>query len=262
LRDSSLGGNIIQWLNIYFVFTGENMNLFSTGKKGEGEVQAPSSPAASTPWGNAQHAWDDRMLRLALQVKNWQRAFTIMAGIAGFSVVGVIYIGAQSKIVPMIVEVDKLGRSIAVHAVDGELATLDRSRIEYREVVDFIEDARTVIADNAAMKKTQGRMYARLPDDSAARTYIIAEFKNRDPFVLNQSMTIMPTVKTALKISDKTWQVEWEEQVYNMKGEAWGPLARYKANLETKMAPGSTEESLRINPIGFFVNTISWTKQI
>ncbi|WP_226034396.1 VirB8/TrbF family protein [Aquitalea palustris] len=238
------------------------MGLFGKGKKGEGEQQAPSSPASSTPWGNAQHAWDDRMLRLALQVKNWQRAFTVMAGIAGLSVVGVTYIGAQSKIVPMIVEVDKLGRSIAVHAVDGDLATVDRSRIEYREVVDFIEDARTVIADNAAMKKTQGRMYARLPNDSAARAYIIAEFKQRDPFVLNQSMTIMPTVKTALKISDKTWQVEWEEQAYNLKGEPWGPLARYKANLETKMAPGSTEESLRINPIGFFVNTISWTKQI
>ncbi|MCD5327931.1 VirB8/TrbF family protein [Chromobacterium piscinae] len=239
------------------------MGFFSKKEKrttdGAGDA---SLPAAATPWAAAQQAWDDRMLRLAMQVQNWQRAFMIMAGITCLSVVGIAYIGSQSKIIPYIVEVDKLGRALAVRAVDGEEAKIDPQRAMYREVIDFFEDGRTIIGDNAAMKKSQGRMWAKLPNDSACRKYIIDEFAKKDPFTLNQSMTVTATVKTALKLSNKSWQVEWEEQAYTLKGEAWGPLARYKANIETKMTPPADEKTIRINPYGFYVTTCSWTKQL
>ncbi|RWA45632.1 hypothetical protein AU476_00950 [Cupriavidus sp. UYMSc13B] len=52
----------------------------------------------------------------------------ISLGIAGFAVGGAIWIGAKSKFIPMVFEVDKLGQVVAVKALHGDEAVTDPQR--------------------------------------------------------------------------------------------------------------------------------------
>lgn len=211
------------------------------------------------PWAKAGMAHDNTYLRLAAQVVNWRRAFFIMAVIAAGAVGGVVWIGSQSKFIPMVVEVDKLGRTVAVRALTGPDAVTDSSRTVYRELFDLMENLRTVTTDRAANDRNIERAFTRL--DGAARTYARTELRKALPNEVGSTKTVQVQVKTALRLSDKSWQVEWEEHLFGLNGEPMG-VENWKATLQYELLPAEDEVSIRKNPIGFTVRELSWMRVI
>lgn len=225
----------------------------------EGADMASSADAAEAPWVRAEMAYDDRYLRMAAQVKNWRLfAFGSLA-IAVLAVVGVIYIGAQSKFLPMLVEVDKLGRTIAVRALTGNDAVIDASRTVYREMFDLIENLRTVTTDKNANNDHLDKGFSRL--DGAARVYVKTELRKAPPNEVGATKTVQVKVTTALKLTEKTWQIEWEEYSFGLNGESMG-VEKWKATLQYSLQPSGTEEGIRKNPIGYTVTELNWMKVI
>lgn len=223
-------------------------------------VSTAQEPAPEdAPWLHAQRQHENTYLRLAAQVVNWRRLAFLATLLAGLAIGGVIYIGSQSKLIPLLVEVDKLGRTVAVRALDGDDAITDPSRVVYREMFDLIENLRTVTTDRAANNDRLSKGFSRL--DGAARTYVRTELRKAPANDVGATKTVQVKVKTALKLTGKSWQIEWEELSYSLAGEPLG-VELWRATLQYELKPSSDEMSIRTNPIGYIVPEISWQKVI
>lgn len=233
------------------------MGWFSKTKSNTQSAQI--SAGVDAPWLKAGMAYNDTFLRLAAQVANWRMFAFFCLFVAAISVGGIVYIGSKSKYIPMLVEVDKLGRTLAVRALTGDDAITDPKRLVYRELFDLIEHLRTVSTDIAANNSDLDKGFSRLT--GAAAVYARTELRKAPPNEVGATKTVQIQVKTALPISDNTWQVEWEEHSFNLKGEEIG-VEKWKATVTYKLSPPATEEGIRINPIGFYVYELSWMKVI
>jgi type IV secretion system protein VirB5 len=211
------------------------------------------------PWIRAQQAYDDTFLRLAAHATNWRRFAMMVAMIATIAVGGVAYIGAQSKFIPFLIEVDKLSRTVAVRALDGSDAIKDPSRLVYREMVDLMSSCRTVTTDISANNKNIHQCLVRLK--GAARNYAITELRKAPPNEVGATKTIQIDVKSAQLVSDSTWQIEWVEHSYSLAG-VETKLETWKAMVKYELKPSSEEKDIRENPIGFSVTDLNWLRVI
>ena len=224
-----------------------------------GEVSKGRDNSPDAPWVRAGLQHNDTFLRLAAQVKNWRIFAFCSMGVAAISVMGMAYVGSQSKFIPMLVEVDKLGHTLAVRAVTGDAAVTDSSRLVYREMFDLIENLRTVTTDRQANNSRLTKGFSRLGD--GAHNYVRTELKKAPPNEVGTTKTIQVKVKTALKLAGKSWQVDWEEHAHALNGDLLG-VENWRATLQYELQPSGEEEQIRTNPIGFVVPEISWQKVI
>lgn len=225
----------------------------------DGARPSPDDDAADTPWIRAERQHDDRFLRMAAQVANWRMFAFSQTVIAVLAVAGVIHIGSQSKHVPFLVEVDKLGRTIAVRALTGNDALSDPTRVVYSEMFQLVENLRSVTTDRVANNDRLDRGYSRL--DGAARAYVRGELRKAPANDVGTTKTVQVIVKSALKLTGKTWQIEWEEHSFSLAGEQIG-TELWRATLQYELIPSGEEGEIRRNPIGFVVPELSWQKVI
>lgn len=230
--------------------------------KGKQATNSPPPPVMNreAPWLMAQRAYEDTYLKLAAQVVNWRRITFLSLLITGIAVSGVVYIGAQSKFVPYVVEVDKLGRALAVRSLQGAEATRDPARQVYADIFELIENLRTVTTDREANNRNLNRAFAKLGD--GAKNYVRTELRKAPPNEVGATKTVQVRVTTALKLSEKVWQVEWEEVSFNMQGDQIDKPELWKATLEYELEPGETEEAIRKNAVGLKVLQLNWAKVI
>lgn len=234
------------------------MNLFKKSSQTEGpdlsEVDEHDSP-----WVNADRRHEDRILRSQAQTKNWRLFAFFSLALAAFAVGGVIHIGSKSKFVPMVLEVDKLGQVVAVKALTGEEAVTDPRRLVYREMFDLFENLRTVTTDRQANNDRMDKAFLHL--NGAARVYVRTELRKAPPNEVGTTKTVQVIVKTALRLSEKSWQVDWEEHSFSLAGEEIG-VEMWRATLQYDLDPSGEEKYFRRNPIGFTVSELSWQKVV
>ena len=95
---------------------------------------------------------------------------SLLIALAGVG--GIIHIGSQSKFVPYVVQVDKLGQAVAV--APAERAAPADARVNEASVASFVADARLVTPDVALQRKAVFRVYAMLaPNDPATALSLI-----------------------------------------------------------------------------------------
>lgn len=62
------------------------------------------------------------------------------------------------------------------------------------------------------------------------------------------------------RASEHSFQVRWNEQRY-VNGSAAG-TERWTAVLSTVVQPPRTEQALRNNPLGIYINGLSWSREL
>lgn len=216
---------------------------------------AGQSQTAETPWSLAERLHEDRTLRVQAQVKNW-RIFAFMSlAVAAIGVGGAVGIGMQSKYVPMVIEVDKLGQTLAVRALHGDAAITDPARLAYREMFDLIENLRTVSTDRQANNDRIKKGFSRLK--GAAEKYVRTELRKAPPNEVGATKTVQVVVRSALKTAGKTWQIDWEERSYSLTGDLM-TTEKWRATVQYELNPSGEERIFRGNPIGFEVADLTW----
>ncbi|WP_082818903.1 VirB8/TrbF family protein [Cupriavidus nantongensis] len=236
--------------------------MFNLRKKSnEAEVAAtkPRTGGEDTPWTNAQAAYEDRVLRVQAQIANWRMFAFISLGIAGLAVGGAIWIGAKSKFIPMVFEVDKLGQVVAVKALHGDEAVTDPQRLVYREMFDLIENLRSVTTDRQANNSRLSKGFSRLT--GAAERYVKTELRKAPPNDVGANKTVQVIVRSALRLTGKSWQVDWEEHSFSLAGEEIG-VARWRATVQYELNPSPDEKVFRSNPTGFTVTEMQWQEVV
>src|ERR1700694_2042631 len=102
------------------------------------------------PYINARREWNERYGSYIARARNWRYAAFGSLFVSAILAVGVIWLASQSKLVPFVVQVDKLGEAIAVKRAD-RASTIDQ-RIVKAQLAAWIVNVRTVSADPVAQK--------------------------------------------------------------------------------------------------------------
>jgi type IV secretion system protein VirB5 len=179
------------------------------------------------------------------------------AGIAIVSVAGLVYIGAQSRLVPYIVEVNQLGDALAAQRAD--VASTPDTRLIRAQLARWVSDTRTVYLDASAERTIIGEAYGMVDRSSPAYPDLNAYFRANDPFERAQTQTVNVHVTSVLPISQNTWRVEWDEEATSRDGSSQ-QVAHWQATVTIALHPPTDSETVLINPTGLYVQNFSWAQ--
>ena len=120
------------------------------------------------PYLNARKQWNFIMGDMVSSRLLWQWAGMtgLLIGLGGVG--GMIYLGSQSKFIPYIVEVNKLGETVAVARADQPQATDER--IVRAMLGSFIGNARTVTTDIALQRKIRSQYLCHAESERRGRS--------------------------------------------------------------------------------------------
>lgn len=218
------------------------------------------------PYLNARRTWNDHMGSVAASRNLWQ-----ILAVLGFMIVlaavgGVIVIGSQSKFIPYVVQVDKLGEAVAVSRAD--MARSADPRVIHASVAAFITDLRMVTPDIALQRRAVFRAYAMLSPNDPATTKTNAWLNGTEtsnPFKRAATETVSIEIISVIPQTPETWQVDWKETTYDRQGHIAVPPFKMRALLtiySVESTANTTEQQIRNNPLGIYIHDYSWSKKV
>jgi type IV secretory pathway TrbF-like protein len=220
----------------------------------------------SNPYLAARRTWNDQAAANVASRQMWQLVGILSLMVALASVGGITYVGSQSKFVPYVVAVDKLGQAVA--AAPADRAAVADPLVVHASVASFVADIRTVTPDIALQRRAVYRVYSMLASTDPA-TKKANEWLNgteeSSPFKRAAKETVSIEVSSVIPQTADTWQVDWIETVRDRQGLAKGQPYRMRALVTVYVIapkPETTEEQIRNNPLGIYVRDYSWSKQL
>jgi len=212
---------------------------------------------------SARREWDERYADLVLGKRNWQVISTALMLLAIILALGIVWTSARTRIIPYVVEVDKLGYAITIPtALTASSAPATVERMKRYEIAAFIRNARSVSSDPAAEQYMLNELlaHARGAANKFLDTYYHADDFARNPFQLAKHRTVAVQIESILQLSPKTYEVRWSETAYELSGAPDG-TTHWEAVLETQIYPPASSDSVIGNPLGFYVTRLSWAAQ-
>jgi type IV secretion system protein TrbF len=216
-----------------------------------------SDPFRGDPYLDARREWNERYGSYIARARNWRIAALLSLLVCAILSVGVVWLGSQSKVVPYVVEVDKLGQPAVVGRAD-QAVPVDR-RIVKAELAAWIVDVRTVTADPVAQKASLTRAYAMV--DSAGAQALDDYYRDHSPFDAAQHGTTSCSIDAVLPITDTSYQIQWTEEERDFQGQLTD-TTHWQASLQIGISPPTDEATLLRNPLGIYVHAISWTQHV
>lgn len=198
---------------------------------------------------------------LAKGKRNWQWVAALSLVLLGLAVGGLVTLASQSRVVPYVVEVDRMGRAEAI--APAEAAVLAEDRVVVAALSSFVSNIRTVYADPVAQRDAVYRAYAHVAGD--ARDFLEGYFSDpqNDPRHLGKDFRRAVEVTAVLPVpgtdqgTGRTYRVQWNETDASTQGgereRAWEGYA------SVTLAPPTTTEGIERNPLGVFVTDLSWS---
>lgn len=213
------------------------------------------TPEPETPFQRAGQLWDERIGSARVQARNWRlMAFGCLGLTTAFSG-ALLWQSLQSRVVPYVVEVDRLGEARAVAPADSKYQPTDPQIAWF--LSRFISEVRSVSLDPVLMRADWLSAY----DFTTKRGAVFLGDYARasDPFGRVGERTVSVQVTSVVRASDKSFQVKWVETAYERGAQAG--VSHWTAILTIVMAPPSSAEELRKNPLGIYVDAIDWSRE-
>lgn len=214
------------------------------------------APAPDTPYSRAGQVWDDRIGSARVQARNWRlMAFgTLM--LTGAISSALIWQSLQSRIVPYVVEVDRLGEARAVTEAQAAFHPTD-PQIAWH-LARFIQNIRSVSLDPVLMRRDWLSAYD-FATERGAR-FLSAYARAADPFGRVGEVTVSVEVTSVVRASDRSFQVKWTETAYEHGNEAGSSHWTGILTIATKVPVSA--DTLRRNPLGIYVDGIDWSREL
>lgn len=214
------------------------------------------TPEPATPYQRAAQAWDDRIGSARVQARNWR--VVAIGGLllsAGLSA-GLVWLSMQSRIIPYVVAVDRLGEARSVGPADRDYRPTDPQIAWF--LGRFIGNVRSISLDPVLMRRNWLSAY----DFVTARgaRFLNQYARTANPFAEVGSRTVSVQVTSIVRASDRSFQVGWTEAAYD-RGSLAG-TSRWTAILSVVVRPPSSADTLRRNPLGLYVDAIDWSQEL
>jgi len=214
------------------------------------------TPVPETPFQRAGQLWDDRIGSARVQARNWRLVAFGMLGVSAAMAGGLVWQSQQSRIVPYVVEVDRLGEPRAVSPADATFRPSD-PQLAWT-LARFIEDIRTVSLDPVLMRRQWLRAYDFVTDRGAQ---FLGDYARRaDPFAHVGDHTASIEVTSVTRASDHSFEIKWTETSYE-RGTRSG-IAHWTAFVTFQLKPPASADTLKRNPLGLYVDGVDWSREI
>lgn len=225
------------------------------------EVKETARTAGSDWYENARREWNERYGGYIARARAWRLTAMAALVVAAIAVTGIGWIGAQSKLVPYIVQIDKEGVAVAVQPAEQAKGVKDQDRIMKALLGRWIVDLRTVTPDVNLEKSAIHEVYAHLDRDDPAETEISSYYTNNNPFDRAAKELVAVDILGVLEVSPQTWQVEWNETSRDRRGTVMS-RAHMKGMLTVEIVSPTNEKTIRDNPTGLYIKNIDWSKEL
>lgn len=214
------------------------------------------TPEPVTPYQKAAQVWDERIGSARVQARNWRyMAFGCLILSAGFAS-ALVWQSARGTVVPWVVEIDRHGDARTVESAMADYRPTD-PQIAWH-LARFIEQVRGLPSDPIVLRQAWLRAYDFTTDRGAVALNEFARANN--PFTRVGRQQVSVEVSSVIRASPDSFRVAWTEQHYEN-----GQLSRaerWTAILTIVLQQPRTAERLRANPLGIFVNAISWSREL
>jgi type IV secretion system protein TrbF len=206
------------------------------------------------PYLQARQEWLERYGDYIAQAKNWRIASLLALGLLGLSLAMNFVQASQAKIVPYIVEVDKLGRAAVVARADR--AKVLPERLIQSAIASCITDWRTVTADLELQRKMIEKLSFFFA--GAAKGILKEWYSANNPYeIAKKGNLVQVEIKSLpLPIGGDSYRVEWTETVRNHSGVVL-KQQNYEATVSIHVEPPVAEAVLVHNPGGIYITAIS-----
>jgi len=214
------------------------------------------SPEPETPYQKAAQAWDERIGSARVQARNWRyMAFGSLILSAGFAS-ALVWQSARGTVVPWVVQVDNLGQAQTVAPAAADYRPTD-PQIAFH-LGRFIEQVRAIPADAIIVRQNWLRAYEWTTDRGAAALNDYA--RANDPFAKVGRQQVAVEVSSVIRASPNSFRVAWTER--HFENGQLSSTERWTAILTIVIQPPRDAERLRANPLGIYVNAISWSREM
>ena len=206
----------------------------------------------------ARREWNERYGSYIAQAHAWRLTALASIGVALVAVVGVVWIGTQNRIVPYVVQTDRLGDAIAIRRAD--VSPPADPRLIRAQLARWVDDVRSVYVDVAAEKRVITEAYAMVDRNAASASALNDWFSHNDPFRRAQDDTVAVAVESVLPLSATTWRVEWREDTRGRQG-ALESSQQWQATVTVNISPPTEEAEILVNPTGLYVESFDWSQR-
>jgi type IV secretory pathway TrbF-like protein len=207
---------------------------------------------SDTPYQRARQAWDERIGTARVQAASWRLAFFATALLAIVMGVALVVVLRQSRVVPYIVEVSASGGVVGVAPAAIKYEPTD-AQIRYF-LANFVELIGSVPIDPVVAKKNWLTAYGFLTENGARQLNAYAS--GSDPLGRVGKERVEIRVRNSLRESDRSFQLTWNETVFDPNGTLLSRKERTGLFSVAVMTP-RTEEEILHNPLGLYIDNFS-----
>ncbi len=218
--------------------------------------------APESPYRKAQDAWDSRIGATVVQAKNWRYAFFMVALLSCVLAGGLIAQSFKHQVVPIVITLDK---NKGEPQVIGKVGDIDyqpqRAEIQFF-IGRFIQAVRGVPADGVVIRRNWAEAYALLRPGAAAT---LNAMTNQDPDSplkkIGQEVVAVQLIGIVPVAGSQSYQARWTEIVYSTQGavkERYAMTGTF--TLETEVP--KNEKSLMLNPLGIYITSFQWSRDL
>lgn len=218
----------------------------------------PDSPHSAV-YLAGRREWNERYGSYIARERWWRLTAISALGVAAMAVGGIVWQAGQSRIVPYVVQTDKLGDAVAVHRAD--LATPADARLIRAQLARWIVDTRSVYTDAAAERSLVMEAFAMVNGQGTAAPQLKDWFARNDPFTRARDVDVEIAVESVQPISGNTWRVEWREDTTSRTAGGRNTAQEWQATVTVSVNPPTSEAAIIANPIGLFIDTYFWSQR-
>lgn len=211
------------------------------------------------PYLAARQEWTERYGSYVKAASAWRIVGVTGMLLAVISTTYALYQSTQVKLVPYIVEVDKLGSAVSA-GFPQQIEYAD-PRVVRATLGDFVTNFRSVTPDAVVQKGYIDRTYALLRTSDPATEKINNWFRSNSPFEKARTATVAVEVNNIVPLSNQSYEIDWTEYERDRKGKETA-VRRFRAVATVALTPPQDEAVIRLNPIGLYIRDLDWTAQL
>ncbi len=211
------------------------------------------------PYLAARQEWTERYGSYVKAASSWRIVGVTGMLLAVISTTYALYQSTQVKLVPYIVEVDKLGSAVSA-GFPQQIEYAD-PRVVRATLGDFVTNFRSVTPDAVVQKRYIDRTYALLRTSDPATEKVNGWFRANSPFEKARTATVAVEVNNIVPLSNQSYQIDWIEYERDRKGKETA-VRRFRAVATVTLTPPQDEAVIRLNAIGLYIRDLDWTAQL
>ncbi|WP_232491758.1 conjugal transfer protein TrbF [Novosphingobium kaempferiae] len=213
------------------------------------------TPPPVTPYQRAGQVWDERIGASRVQARNWRfMAFGSLA-LSTVMACGLLWQSRQSRVVPYVVAIDRLGEPRALSEADASYTPTD-PQIAWA-LSKFVSHVRGVSLDPVIARRDWLEAYDFTTQRGAKFLSEYARTSGALTRIGERTVTVQVT--SVVRASETSFQVKWKEDAFE-RGSRNG-TSRWTGILTLVRKTPRDADTLRRNPLGIYIDAIDWSRE-